>query len=599
MDEMENAGVPWGAPGTQPEWPPLRELDQNLYSFREELIREGTREYVLELLKFDYWLISNGLQQSCGDLFTTGLNSYHWNYQISIRLGRGEFHEMLRDRLSLNLDGLIFGHEPEKLLPFMREVIDHQGRMLSDAMHANLPEDYKQLHVRFNSSHSNILHHWNIATPGDLGHLSLSTSLAQQYRVVLMGLAGRAVVLTESERIPDATQYLQVASEEYRHLRELGNDIAEALRREDRLGLSPWREWEMKDNPSDQFVMVHPERYPLTCFTIRLMELADDATLTINLGGNAKQALDWFLANSERLKRFVQDTPGVSVQQRRKIATKILRNAVRVDEITKENEIIRSELSSDRVSNFRSCVCAEAVATDAVGELFKQAGAFRHVPSDADDAPEERAFCELNHKGPLIDPQENYSIYYEPLDGKGWARSLSCNAIALLCEALAYAPQTTAPLNSLHELAHAIEVAVENLGSQDKTVVVLAGDWGDALHTIYFVGSVGRYRDHPILLGPTNGNRQLYVVDTSTWGTFVRAPFSEGEELRIDIEPVSHERAQELLQSKTEYFPNESDDKSRIRKLQTYVKITVGVRHGFQAIDHRRARRINPNPIVG
>ena len=75
MDEMEKAGMQWGDPGSQSEWPPLRELGRNLYPFREEIIREGSREYVFELLRMDYWLVSNGVRRYCGELFSTGLRT--------------------------------------------------------------------------------------------------------------------------------------------------------------------------------------------------------------------------------------------------------------------------------------------------------------------------------------------------------------------------------------------------------------------------------------------------------------------------------------------------------------------------------------------
>ena len=71
----------------------MRDLRRNLYSFREDVIREGNREYVFELLGLDYWLLSTGARRRCGDLFTVGLECYRSNYQISfvvltVKLGR-------------------------------------------------------------------------------------------------------------------------------------------------------------------------------------------------------------------------------------------------------------------------------------------------------------------------------------------------------------------------------------------------------------------------------------------------------------------------------------------------------------------------------
>ena len=47
MDEIERSGIGWASPGRQPEWPPMGGFRRNLYSFREDVIREGNREYVL------------------------------------------------------------------------------------------------------------------------------------------------------------------------------------------------------------------------------------------------------------------------------------------------------------------------------------------------------------------------------------------------------------------------------------------------------------------------------------------------------------------------------------------------------------------------
>ena len=91
MEEIKGSDIRWGAPGAPPAWPPLSELSRYLYSFREDVIRRGDREYIFELLGFDYWLTNEGLRAQCGELFSVGLNGYRWNYQIAIRIGAIEF----------------------------------------------------------------------------------------------------------------------------------------------------------------------------------------------------------------------------------------------------------------------------------------------------------------------------------------------------------------------------------------------------------------------------------------------------------------------------------------------------------------------------
>ena len=76
MNKIRLADIPWSDPGAQAQWPPLRELSRNLYSFRESVIREGDRDYILELLRFDYRLTTHGMRERCGELFTVGLDGY-------------------------------------------------------------------------------------------------------------------------------------------------------------------------------------------------------------------------------------------------------------------------------------------------------------------------------------------------------------------------------------------------------------------------------------------------------------------------------------------------------------------------------------------
>ena len=95
MNEIENSGVRWGEPGSQPHWPPLRELGRNLHSLREEVIRRGEQDQVTELLRFDYWAVSSGINRGCGELFTVGLAGYRSNYEVAIRLADKELLEQI------------------------------------------------------------------------------------------------------------------------------------------------------------------------------------------------------------------------------------------------------------------------------------------------------------------------------------------------------------------------------------------------------------------------------------------------------------------------------------------------------------------------
>ena len=606
MEEMQVAGMSWSAPGTLPEWPPLRELNHNLHSFREEVIREGNRDFVFELFALDYWLVSNGLRQSCGELFTAGLYGYQINYRIATSVDRREFHEMIRDRFHLNFDGLIFGRAPESAFPFVQEAINHQERVLSDAMHENRSSDYEQLHIGFGTALSNILQRWSVDEPALDDGPTFSSLLGQDYRIVLAGLAGRAIILAESAKLADANPYLQVARNQYIRFQQLGDDLVTAMTGQRRFGISSqWHDWEMRDGPPGQAVLVSPERYPLTFFAVRLMELIDGAPI-LNLRGYARQTLDWFLTNAEGLEPFVQDIPPVNARQRRENAIAVLRNAVRVDDAEDDARIIVRELSNDKVDAFRASVRAAMQETNAVERLFAEAGATRHIDDGSDAVPSVRGVNQLVPKAFFIDPSEDDQTLEATSGGRQWGQNLGLDLCRLLCDALGEATQLLATLDTRDTLFQAIDLAVQALSPSGPIAVVMSGDWGrieidlhgeaTARYEPYWrlpnansLVEIGRYNGHSILRGPRSGERRLYVIDLATWGTFVRALYDEDQPIRVNVTLVSSERAVELLPTNAAYFPDDLDDETKLRKLQTYVQLEIMARHGFQVTNPSRA----------
>ena len=611
MDEIEKIGITWGPPGSRPEWPPLRELQDKLYLFREEVIREGTREYVFELLGLDHWLVSSGIVRSCGELFTAGLSGYRWNYQISTRSGSGEYHDLLRDRFNSNLDALAYRIDGQSLISSMAAVIGHQERMLSDAIHANRPEDYKRLHEAFNSSLPSILRRQEMNGAWSHEAAALRNRLSQQYRIALMGLAGRAAALADSSRITDPSTYISVAREAYANIRQLADDITVALDSERQLGFSLWSEWEMREQTPGQGYASYPEQFPQTFFAIRAMELADDSAPSLNLQGNGKQVLEWFVANSERLKHFVEENPNLTVERRRELAIASLQGAVRNDELAEENEIIERGVSDERVAAFASKIRENALSNNYIEQLFQQAGRFTLFAEDAQEAPSERGYYELLPKAPFMEPAENDRTHYSPIEGEQWGLALSSDAVRLLCESLGGTSEALVLVESHQDLLNAIGDAADDLALTPGStmVIVLAGDWEDIGLALYSEESeqyvpfwrltdrdpsvvVGRYRDHPILRGPASGEPRIYVVDPGTWGEFVSAPFADRQPLRVEVKAISRERAQEMLKANPTLFEDTPDHDSKLRKLQTYVDVAIAVRHRFTVADQSRARKI-------
>ena len=442
-----------------------------------------------------------------------------------------------------------------------------------------------------------------------LEEAGLADRLEQQYRIGLMGLAGRAIYLAGSGRVMSEAPYLEVAKEAYPRLRELGDDVAAALERERRVGFSLWDEWETQDVPSGQIVSISAERYPLAFFAVRLMELANDSTVSLNVHGHASRILDWFNANSVQLENCVQDTPNLDIEQKREFAVAILQASVARDTAEEEREIVGRELSEDRVSAFRAGIEEGTQIANAIEFLFGQEGILTPQDGVAESIPEERGFRRLLPKAYFMEPAESDQTYYAPIEGDEWGRGLTRDAIDLLCESLANADEESVPLESLDAVFNAVAAAIDDLDPAGSVAIVMAGDWGDVTVSLYseeledyepywrLTGEVpmvviGRYRGHPILRGSTSGERRLYVFEPSKWGRYVRVRSEDGEDLRVEVQPVSEERAQELLLLNPQYFAEEPDEQSRLRKLQAQVEVTIGIRHAFRVVEAARARII-------
>ena len=304
MEEIKRTGIAWGAPGSQPAWPPLSELSRNLYSFREDVIRKGDREYLLELLHLDHRLARQGMRERCGEMFTVGLTGYRMNYQIANRIGDGEFRDMLRDRLSENTNILFFDTEAAETFPYASEVVRHQERLLSDAMHSGQSRDYEQLDRGSRAWRRAIRLAWRIDDWPSSRPLELFEELEQEYRIALMGLAGRALILAKADRLADVNPFLNVARQAYADLGKMTDDIVPALSYDDKQYFTLWQDWETESAEPYEVISISTEQYPLTFFTLRLIEQASDAMPSFDLRGKSKQILDWFSSNAESIERL-------------------------------------------------------------------------------------------------------------------------------------------------------------------------------------------------------------------------------------------------------------------------------------------------------
>ena len=217
----------------------------------------------------------------------------------------------------------------------------------------------------------------------------------------------------------------------------------------------------------------------------------------------------------------------------------------------------------------------------------------------------------LERRGYLTDTPDGALIDYVPLNGGQWGNALSSDVLRRFCEALECSPEIVVSLDNPDELLRGIDRAIDDLSASEYFAVVLAGNWSHLRVALRLenlegyeapwrlpeddrVGVIGRYRGCPILSARDNEDRCVYVVDLLGWGHFVRARTDGEHDLRIEIKPISINRAKELLAANPEHFASQPDEESKLRKLQTHVEMVIGARTGFRVADHTRARRIVP-----
>ena len=607
MDEIAPQVPHWEAPGAQPEWPPLAELDRNLYTFREDVIQRGNREHGFALLDLDYWLLRTGVQRRCGELFTVALEGYRRNYEIASRVGSNELREMFRDRAWSVMPGALVGVTAEDGFPYLRHAVGLQERLLSDAMHRQDSADFGQTRDAFSDLLNRLRFSWGAARWPRPASADLYEELQRIYRIRLMGLGGRAMLLAEPSRISDPGPYVGPARDAYENLGQLAGDIPQILAGAER-GQSLWSEWEMEGARSLQVRRVRPEQYPLTFFSVRLLELAVDPMPVLDLGGSAQRVLEWFEANIDRLERHVQLGPESGFEERRELALGALRAAVNLDDVAVDEDIIRRDISKDRLCDFEAEVYASMFTANTIEQLFAHAGAFLYAPSDAADAPAVRSTHELIEKGALTDAK-NWEPYRDLRCGESFEHDIAQQ----LCAALNEAHPIGAAVGSGLDLLKAIDEALSDLDPQGSVILLLEGAWADILSDLDRIRPppdgyepwwantdsdlpepLRRYHGYPIIEHRDGSDRHLYVGELPAWGAFVRAQVEGDTDLLIEVEEISPERAQELLDENPNHFSDQPDTASKLRKLQTRVEFRLAERVGFRVTDAGRARKVIP-----
>ena len=612
LDEISGTEFKWRAPGSRPEWPPLRELSSDLYSFREEVIGRGDVDLALELRFLDFWCMDEGLRRSCGELYTVGLDGFRHSYEIASRMGNEQLRKLFGEEFWQSGHNLMSKALSQEDHLYARQMVRHLEHLLNDSLNTDSSEIYESLHESFERCFRTNRRYVNLGVGGPTEASEVGERLRrveQDYRIALMGLGGRAAILANSGSIADPDPYLEVVRGKYSRAEVLAEDIAQAMSPDYTRGSILWRSWETEHVENLQPVRLSSERYPLTWFSIRLIELSEDPPLSFNLRGQAQRILAWFETNSGELEAYITESPHQTIGEKRTLALATLRAAVSADEVASDHAIINSELSEERVTAYKDKAYKSAFDTNSIKRIFERDGAVLRIRSDADQIPEERTFRDWPQKVFFANSLGDSPIYYSPLDGDQIGRDISDDVVRLFCESLGDAPHILAPLDTPEELLQAIDVAIAELNPVGELLILLAGDWPEVgfgldgrqlggyepawqIREEDRMGDIGRYRGHPIVRRFGGGDRYFYVVDVVMWGSFVDAPFEPQNDMLVEVNPVSATQAQKYLSETPELFSDQPDESSKIRKLRTLVEIVATHRTSFLVSDPMRARQI-------
>ena len=426
------------------------------------------------------------------------------------------------------------------------------------------------------------------------------------------GIAGRAAILENTGRISDMSPYASPARRAFTNPGRLADYLAYAIQSRDRSAyFSQWTEWDRQDSGQEMgLISVAPEKYPFTFFAIRMMEIVTEAKPHIDLRGESKRTLDWFNNNSQRLVRHVGEDARITVQRRRELVAEMLEEAIINDSIQEDLNIVGWNLSEERISDFTSEVYAEEVSTNVIERLFEKEGSLLYLAGDDGDTPEARGIHSLVLKAFLAEIPPESRQGYARLEGNRYGADLSYEVIHLLCKSLEEAPGIETQMDTPEDYIQAINTAIEELNPSEEIIILQTGDWFDINSELNHelpegykpwwqqeeserVGTIDRYQGYAIIEGPRDGEQELYVVEPSTWGCLIKAQFENGKDLRVEVNPVTSQRAQELLDRNPAYFQDEPDRPSQMRKLQTCAEVIVEARTKFHVTDSTRARRIS------
>ena len=297
LDQLEHVWLSRGLlPTVDLQMPLVATLREALYPFREYVFSESRREHLSALWWFDHQILREAACRRRVNFFREAFGGYEDTYKIACQAGNSQVREWLQRGYWSQLPIAISQNQN-----CMEQAIRHQERLLSQAMRAQDLSTFVELNMDFGGV---------LLIERQHGRGLDIEKLDRLYRIALLGLGGLAILLAKAGRLDDPQPYLDVVRNAHSEPQQLAHDVVQAVAIAESNGHSGyplWWEWETaEDSPPGGAVYLEPQRYPLTFFSMRLLELADEPIPILDLGEKAQQIREWFAEDVYQVGVFAQ-----------------------------------------------------------------------------------------------------------------------------------------------------------------------------------------------------------------------------------------------------------------------------------------------------
>ncbi len=571
---------------------PLYVVRSELPTLRVAVYKNGMSEFVEALIGLDHWLVDKGTDRETDALFELGIEGFSHSHLLALRGSDSPLKSVLRARRWRFVGDAITLQMPES---YQAHILSLQLDYLEHELQAGTPRDFKLTYNELQEILRLLPASAESVAERDSAS-ALNRDLQRKNRIALMSVLGLGVV----DRLEMGTERLQGYLDVGREVTgwsTLMEDLNASLIERSVIS-SRWRRWEMRDSVNFEVQWINPEVYPISFVALRSLELVETATPGVFFGSRTPHASQQLVATSQNLTDLVRATPDWSPKQRFDELQSILTQAVSAQEKRSREEIARLPILPERRDEFVAEVLAERVRNSTLERLWRDVGKW--------------IYAEVNSSEPATSQISAYVPRAPFTATSNWApisartlpisleRSLGNELLANLHDLPTIPEDSAATVEN--DIAAAIKSSLAEIGG--LPLVILAGDWNDLVIQLEVESpegwrgtnsgeelqtfQVGWFDDAPVVMIRAT-DREIFVVDRSTWGTVLRAPV-DGEDLHVSLEAITPEMAAEII-ARESNMPN-AEREEATNMLISVVSIAVSEKVGFHVKDASRALRV-------